>query len=869
MKFEYHPRVLEQLGTELITSNEIAIAELVKNSYDANAKKTQIHFLTSIHELNKEKHLYPISNELFDDVTKVAGKSPLIIIEDDGDGMDYEVLKKAFFTVGSTYKKDELKKKQNKRIILGDKGLGRLASQRLAPVLFVETKGKKEKEGTFVKVDWIEIIKNKNLESPEKKIKDESKDTYTRLWMVGNWEYVSEGQTTKFPIKIEDYIRQGNPQQELYAENAGEIFLTEALQTNLSYLFTPFEKKISDFQIKAFYNNKKINTKFNNEAENIAEIIHYFKIESNKESSFHASMEIRPWYLERIHENLCDGNFQQFQLKHSGYKNLIKKYKQRFDSSLAVNYDLNVFLEKYKKTFSSESLEILTKISPIESKVFSFKRDQKLLRLAIDSALDNGFLKKQFTTTAMKPFLDIHNGIRLYRGGHRIATLGDKESDWLKLQQSRTRGQQFFRFELGNNLGYIKITDPEQNFIQEVSSRTELKENDFSKELMKLLNIIFNELFYHFTRSAYYISRDIFDEEKLIPKVTNVEIENKIDEAEKLIQKTKKALKNFKESVKILAINRELNDDNKVNSVKSAIDKIINDSRNIDDSINNTISTAATAKETLNSAKIKYKEIELESYNNYKLMANGLITEVITHELHDLLGKQKTDVMFNDYLNEIKEFLVNNNARKLMVNNLKPIEIRVNQLTEKVDSLNKFYQFIEKTFLYKGNFDDLVKENVFEFLSEFKEKINPRLSKHKIHFSFDKFDVDWLAPRGTLIHVFYNLFTNSNSWIKYRRNKAKRDKFFMSTETDYIKIELKDDNTIWHYDSGTGVLPQLNNTLFHPLVSGKNNGRGMGLYIIKKLLESFGASIHLRDEANKYGYKYIFEIKLQNELLNL
>lgn len=35
MKFTYNPRVIKQLGTELITSDSVAIIELIKNSYDA------------------------------------------------------------------------------------------------------------------------------------------------------------------------------------------------------------------------------------------------------------------------------------------------------------------------------------------------------------------------------------------------------------------------------------------------------------------------------------------------------------------------------------------------------------------------------------------------------------------------------------------------------------------------------------------------------------------------------------------------------------------------------------------------------------------------------------------------------------------
>ena len=52
--------------------------------------------------------------------------------------------------------------------------------------------------------------------------------------------------------------------------------------------------------------------------------------------------------------------------------------------------------------------------------------------------------------------------------------------------------------------------------------------------------------------------------------------------------------------------------------------------------------------------------------------------------------------------------------------------------------------------------------------------------------------------------------------------------------------------------------------LFEALQSGKENneGRGMGLYIVKKLLQSFDADIYLSEDRNAYGNRYKFIISL-------
>ena len=76
-----------------------------------------------------------------------------------------------------------------------------------------------------------------------------------------------------------------------------------------------------------------------------------------------------------------------------------------------------------------------------------------------------------------------------------------------------------------------------------------------------------------------------------------------------------------------------------------------------------------------------------------------------------------------------------------------------------------------------------------------------------------------------------------------------------------IVVEQKTKTSIWVYDTGLGVLKKMEYVLFDALQSGKeNDGRGMGLYIVKKLLNSFKADIELLEEVNKFGNRYVFSI---------
>lgn len=108
--------------------------------------------------------------------------------------------------------------------------------------------------------------------------------------------------------------------------------------------------------------------------------------------------------------------------------------------------------------------------------------------------------------------------------------------------------------------------------------------------------------------------------------------------------------------------------------------------------------------------------------------------------------------------------------------------------------------------------------------------------------------------------MFYNLFINAAYWIDRRRKYAIDDISFAFDENDKIVVEAISDEEIVIYDTGTGVIKNMEDILFQPLESGKPNreGRGMGLYIVQQLMRSFSADIQLLDERNRYGNKYKF-----------
>jgi signal transduction histidine kinase len=486
------------------------------------------------------------------------------------------------------------------------------------------------------------------------------------------------------------------------------------------------------------------------------------------------------------------------------------------------------------------------------------------MKMAVDSAIDNGIIDAKTTINSqIKPFLDANNGIKLYRNNFRVGTIGNKDNDWLKLQQKRTSGQQFYRFELGNAIGYIKINDFYQKHIYETSSREHLTDNLYVKALQAILEYIFDAFSPGFTKRAVEITKDILDIEKLIPKNDTQELKQEVKKSNDILNAANANIQAIKKAFAVIDENIDLDTDNKKEAIKNVLNGLKEISQSFEQNITDAKRSFQSANKLIRIAESEQKRIEIEAYNNFKLMANGLVTEVITHELHSLVSYDNSREQNDEHFNALRNYLFEQKQFELNKQHLEPINKKFNALFSKMSDLNRFYSFLEKTFLYKGNSHDFEKVAVAEYLAELNNRFDFRLKKNKINLNFETVNQMWVVPKGSLTHIFYNLIDNSIYWIQERQRRARYDSSYLINALDSITIRGIDEHTIHFFDSGTGVLSRYEHTLFNSLESGKENGRGMGLYIVRNFLKSFGGDIELLPERNVFNNRYIFEIKVK------
>lgn len=852
-------RVIKHLGQDLITSSEVAVIELIKNAIDAKAKTINLRVCN--HVLPKEiPEIARIAN-----IPEKYLKMSMLLVEDDGMGMNDKTIDEGFLKIATSIK-------ANEKDALGQKGIGRLATQRLGTAVLVETSSSAENHTSFVFIDWNAVI-NGATDVPSFEAKATSH--HTRLWIFG--------------INLEDFVDNAIELQQVSLFDGTEatgipIQINRDLRSALNFMISPFRDETTTPEVNFYFDNKKIDISFPAEMLKLAESVHSFSFSNNENAILTYGLTMQPWFVERVHRALVKAEaFKRLRKSHAYYAELLQRNSKRIDNALKLSLtkdDLQKLFcqflsEFYANNDSSRKSEVfekfilqktddmlaeLSKITPIKGSIYSFKQGAAIGdKIIIDAAFELKYTASRYSLNDLKRFLEDYNGVKLYRGIYRIGFLGDKESDWIKLQQFRTKGQQWYRFDLGNTVGAVSLSDASQENIQEISSRLDISENKTSIAFKMLINVVFNHLLYELNRKANDIIKVLLAEEGVLGENLSKRVKKSDADLKEMIRRNVRMQKALQSVSQYIEQGRKIKGKNQVVMPEKSFEFVANTIKSIDNDIKADSAAQERTAALLSEANEQLKAIEVESYNNYKLMANGLITETITHELHSL-SKTGISPKTEDEFEFLKNYFVSNSAIPTYNHHVIPIRNSYRNMATKLEQVGDLYSFLETTFIKRGTIDEFVYQNILSVVNGITNNLKKTIDKERISIVCKTGELSWLVPKGVLLHVFYNLINNSLYWIDVRRKWARSDSSYASQDADMIMIEEYGVDGIVVSDTGTGVSHHMEDILFQPLESGKlySEGRGMGLYIVKKLLNSFGGEIELMEEKNRFGNRYKF-----------
>lgn len=140
VSFMPRARLLKLIGAELISDDVVAITELVKNAHDADATLVSIQF------------------------SGVTGADGEIIVRDDGHGMNVDALLNRWMQpAGSLKGREGARFTDGGRRVLGEKGVGRFAADKLASNLELVSRGEGEDREVRAVFDWNEFDRDERM----------------------------------------------------------------------------------------------------------------------------------------------------------------------------------------------------------------------------------------------------------------------------------------------------------------------------------------------------------------------------------------------------------------------------------------------------------------------------------------------------------------------------------------------------------------------------------------------------------------------------------------------------------------------------------------------------------------------------------
>lgn len=816
-------RLIMQLGEQLIEDELVALLELIKNAYDADANNVDV---------------------LIDTNTVTPYGKGRIEIKDDGNGMIPSIVRNSFLRLSTSFKEEEKSSIYYHRRVLGKKGIGRLSFQRLGNYISVET------------VPNIERYEKTELLKKEDK---EFINEYSKINIDIDW--------SEFPIDMDfsDIMATVKYEKDIVASYGTKIVIQgiknlnfwdmdkkkeEKLKNELLNMMDPFQKNLKEKRKDGFSVLLKINdTPYSVKPieEDLLDELYDSKVTFKfKNWKFHIEIERQLKYImqrrESMIKNMKKAGFEV--LHEEKYEKETKKYDIDFFDlkEVAVNYPkINFTVEKIS-FLRKEELEELEKEKE-DKKISEEEYREKILAqyaypgdfegkiyardLMNTEEIDIILQKEGLIKAKLNTLRDINKvwssmqGVYVYRNGFRVLPYGRK--DWIGFtEKSQKSAANIYREH--TVVGYLKIDGFTSENLEEQTNRQGFIQDEYGKNFFMLLqefllNIIFESdvLFRDgFTRIKNFKNKVVTENGKItFEKVSGYE-EEKNDK----MQDVKAGIEDLKTAV----INKSISGSASQKAIEN-LQQQLSEYEKVEQKV---------IDEKSQEIYLKSKQID-EIKDIVPLLGLGIIAESLTHEM------KRIEQNVEEYAKNTIKF---KNDVDRIVKNQRNIITQTNFLKIQLAHMESTYRRnLEK------QEEILLRDFLLEMYVNGDSPMARKAYRDNVDVLVEGDNILLKANKGILTTIFDNIFLNSLYWVQY------------SDQKKYIKFVVKQSGIIECFDSGCGVHPEIEDKLFEPFRFMKENGRGLGLFIVKELTENMNGRVWLSDERREgRRYKFVFDL---------
>lgn len=743
--FRVKARIVSEIGDELISSDAIALYELIKNSFDADATYVRVDLRTPMAAAEVEDALELITDR--NAVRRISALSPILTtqeeravavdlaragnatalrefvltafraqsqirISDDGDGMDRQRLVDGFLSLASTLRFNQQRSRASGRPVLGSKGVGRFSAKRLGRELLVESLATGSTTLEHLQIDWGQY----------------SPDSELYLDQVNNEVWTSRASASRkhgTKLIITDLTRDWT-----YAA------LEEIVREQLSTLMNPFFP--TDFRVLVRFNDQRID--LHELQEDLLDL---------------ARVKIEGW--------VDPGAEPRMRLRFTP--------KDPTKRAVTVNADEPAIAK----------LGDLSRVGPFSFVWYDFVRNDPQIRTLGRTAELSQFLKVWGG-----------GGPLLFRDGFRVMPYGRPGYDWLEIDREVYRSGGIRLRTLAFS-GYVAISAQDNPRLIDQTNREGLRATPaqlvFVRALQYAVKLTNNQLKDYWprpTRATVAPARRAAAARQALDDLAD----EAIDLGEELAQAAPTS--------EVRASGREF------------ADKAV------------ALRTAAHAFASL--ASDRRDAIPAQSYPALLELAGlGMAAEQLSHELLSAIDRAES------VLARLRREVVSSDT------------VLVDQLVANFAALRRISGFLmpltQASRRTRGDYDVVAE-------AETVSRHYPAIADGKVKFVESSSNGRLIARvnRGVLLQVFDNLIANSLYWMNAAR-----------TSNQVIHVGSEPSAIVTYRDTGPGIEPRLRDSIFEPFVSAKPEGRGLGLFIARELLELERCRIELSDEPDGDG----------------
>jgi hypothetical protein len=454
LHFDISTSVIKQLGEQLISDEVTAIMELIKNSYDAESDWVKIEI--------------DANNKLPDEYYFKDTKG-YIVLQDNGEGMSLSDINNRWLIISFSAKREQKKSgiyDVGKRIPLGDKGLGRLSTQRIGKQIEIITGVTSESIYHSLAYNWDDFDGTRKLSDVQVVYRTFPKE----IGLKG----------TKVAItSLNDPT--------VWNGDAFDVFRSE-----LSKMIFPIKEK-RPFNIRLFVSGQKVDLDSLNEQLRKQAIGEYKLNFDGKRLKIDITLKLNKlrgndssFYEKAIVSDNGEAFFEFLTDKKRNKREFLDKAQTEY-----LGHQNNGYFLKYETEYNFDTIANYSVISGdililANPGIFSGEILDYDIRGDIDLTDGDDFE----SLGEYKRIVKNQVGVRIFRDGFGVKPYGFKNNDWLQLSNNPTSGSSVYGIRPGNTIGYVSISNKDNLSLAEKTDREGFVETQYSQNFF-LINMKF------------------------------------------------------------------------------------------------------------------------------------------------------------------------------------------------------------------------------------------------------------------------------------------------------------------------------------------------------------------------------------------